>query len=200
MPKIWKLKDSKLNKLILIQNNSIYKGNPAENDFNRITTETKDFSFVKNLFNIPYSYIKRVEKQKGGNHIKIFFGNDSEEELFIDDELIKNDIFNQIKADNPKLSHNSELPSIVKYAKAPLFALLFITGIFIWSLYLAIEIENGAEYILIGGGRGITGIVLAIANLGVKKIVIGYITLLTIGILALIRKLNSRSQVESLQR
>ncbi|MEK6154554.1 hypothetical protein WIW50_14890 [Flavobacteriaceae bacterium 3-367] len=201
MHKIWKLKESKSNKLILIKDKSIYKGNPKENDLNRVNLETTDFSFLNNLFVIPYSYIKKIENQNGKNYIKIFFGKDSEEELFIDNEKIKNEVFEFIKTDNLNLKYGSEVPSFLKYAKAQLFALLSITGIFVWSLYLAIRIESGVEYELVGRGNpGITGIVLAIANLGTLKIIIGYLILLVIAILALTKKLKSRSETEYLKR
>lgn len=201
MYKIWKLKESKSNKLILIKEKVIYKGNPKINDLHRIDSETTDFTFLKDLFSIPYSYIKRIENQSGKNYIKIFFGKDSEEELYIDNENIKKEIFEFIKTENQNLKYSAEIPSIINYAKAQLFALLSLTGIFIWSLYLAFQIESGVEYELIGHGNpGISGIVLIIANLGSVKIIMGYIILLGITIFALINKLKSRSETEFLKR
>ena len=168
MHKIWKIKESKSNKMILIKDKVIYKGNPKENDLNRVNAETNDFTFLKDLFSIPYSYIKKIENQSGKNHIKIFFGNDSEEEIYVDNENIKNDIFQFLKTDNHNLKYSAEIPNVINYAKAQFFALLFTFAIFIWSLYLAFQIESGVEYELVGGGNpGITGIVLVIANLGV---------------------------------
>ena len=201
MNKIWKLKESKSNKLILIHNKVIYKGNPKENDLNRLNIESNDNTFIKDLFSIPYSYVKRIENQSGKPSIKIFFGKDSEEELYIDSEIIKKEIFDFLKSDNQNLVYSTEIPTALNYAKAQLFALLSITGIFIWSLYLAIQIESGIEYELVGGGNpGITGIVLVIANLGSFKIIIGYLILLVITIFALIKRLQSRSETESLNR
>lgn len=201
MYKIWKLKESKSNKLILIKEKVIYKGNPKINDLSRVNSETTDFTFLKDLFSIPYSYIKIIENQSGKNYIKIFFGKDSEEELYIDNENIKNEIFEYIKTENQNLKYSAEIPSIINYAKAQLFALLSGTGIFIWSLYLAFQIESGVEYELVGGGNpGITGIVLLIANLGSSKIIIGYIILLGVTIFALVKRLKSRSETEFLKR
>jgi hypothetical protein len=184
----------------LIKDNSIYKGNPIESHFNRIRQETIDFSFLSGLFSIPYSYIKKIENQTGKNYLKIYFGNDSEEELYIDNEAVKNEIFSFLKADIPNLRYSSEVPSVLKYAKAQFFALLFTTLIFIWSLYLAIQIENGVQYELIGSGRSITGIVLVIAELGVIKIVIGYLLILAIILFGLIRRLKTRTETEMLTR
>ena len=201
MYKIWKLKESKSNKLILIKNKVIYKGNPKENDLNRVNLETIDFTFLKDLLSIPYSYIKRIENQSGKKYLKIFFGNNSEEELYIDNENIKKEVFEFIRSDYQNLKYSTEIPSVINYAKAQFFALLSITGIFIWSLYLAFQIERGVEYQLVGGGNpGITGIVLMIANLGSLKIIIGYIILLGITIFALAKKLKLRSETEFLKR
>jgi hypothetical protein len=201
MHKIWKLKESKSNKVILIQDKIIYKGNPRENDLNSSRLETRENAFLKDLFSIPYSYIRRIENQKGKNYIKIFFGNDSEEELYIDNEIIKQEVFEFLKSDNQNLKYSIETPNILNYAKAQIFALLSILAIFIWSLYLAIQIESGVEYELVGGGNpGITGIVLAIANLGSFKIIIGYIILSVIIIFALAKRLKSRSETEFLKR
>jgi hypothetical protein len=201
MNKFWKIKDSKTNKLIFIKDKTIYKGNPKQEELNKLNSESTNLSFLENIFSIPYSYIKVIENQSGKNEIKIFFGKDSEEELIIKDKNTQNEIFEFIKQDNPNFKYSSELPSVLKYAKAQLFALLFTTGIFSWSLYLAIQIESGIEYELVGGGNpGITGIVLLIANLGVLKNIVGFIILLAIIIFALTKRLKSRSETEFLKR
>ncbi len=202
MHKIWKLKDSKSNnQIVVIKDNIIYKGNLKENELNRVNSETQDFAFLKDLFSIPYAYIKQIENQNEKNYIKIFFGRDSEEIIYIDSENIKNEVFDFIKIDNPNFKYSSETPNSISYAKAQLFALLSISAIFIWSLYLAIQIESGVRYELVGGGNpGITGIVLAIANFGTIKIITGYIILLSITIFALIRRLKSRSEIKLLKR
>ena len=87
--------------------------------------------------------------------------------IYVENENIKNEIFEFIKTDNSNLKYYSETPNILKYIKAQIFVLLSITGVFIWSLYLAIQIESGVQYEFISGGRGIIGIVLIIAHLGV---------------------------------
>ncbi|MDC9722953.1 MAG: hypothetical protein PSN34_09315 [Urechidicola sp.] len=185
----------------MIKDNVIYKGNPKEDDFNKTNLETTNLSFLKDLFSIPYSYIRKIENQNGKNYIKISFGNDSEEELNIENENIKNEIFEFIRTDNPDLKYHSETPGILKYIKAQIFVLLSITGVFVWSLYLAIQIESGIEYELVGGGGpGITGIVLSIAYLGVVKIIIGYSIFLTTNIFILKRRLKSRSETKYLER
>jgi hypothetical protein len=135
MQKFWKINDSKYNTLIFIKENCIYKGNPKPEELNTLNTETSNLTFLEQLFSILYSYIKTVENQDGKNHIKIYFGKESKEELIIEDQHTKKEVFEFLKQDHPNLNYSSALPSVFKYAKAPLFALLFVSGIFIWSLY-----------------------------------------------------------------
>lgn len=201
MYKFWKFEESKSNKLILIKEKVIYKGNPKIEDLNKVNSETTDFSFLKDVFSIPYSYIKQIENQKGKNYIKLYFGDDSEEELYIENEKIKNEVFEFLKSENTNLKYSVETPSIESYAKAQLLALLALTVFFIWSLYLAVQIENGVEYELVGRGNpGITGVVFMIANLGSLKITAGYFILLVFTVFALKNKLKSRSETEFLKR
>ncbi|MEG1141447.1 MAG: hypothetical protein RSE41_03185 [Clostridia bacterium] len=103
MHKFWKLNESKSNNLILIKDKIIYKGNLENNFINKINLETTDLTFLNKLFSIPYSYIWKIENQEGKNYIKIFFGNDSEEELIIENEDIKKEIFEFLKNDLNKL-------------------------------------------------------------------------------------------------
>lgn len=200
MQKFWKIRDSKSNKLIYIKDKTIYKGNPKHDELNKLNSETSNLSFLENLFSIPYSYIKRIENQSGKNEIKIFFGNDSEDELIVKDKNVKQEIFDFLKTDLTNFKYSSKLPSILSYGKAQFFALLFMSGIFLWSLYLAIQIENGGEYEIIGSGRSITGIVLFLANFGIVKNIIGYIIILLIIIISLAKRLKSRSEMEILKR
>jgi len=200
MHKFWKIQKSKSNKLILIKDKCIYRGNPKESDFNRMNLETSNLSFLNELFSIPYSYIHKIENQKAKKYIKVFYGKDSEDELIFEKEEMKNEVFKFIKSDVSGFSYSSKVPSILKYAKAHFFALFIVTGIFVWSLYIAVQIENGIEYELVGGRPGLAGIVLVIANLGVLKVIIGYVLLLLIIVFTLIKKLKSRTNIETLKR
>lgn len=200
MQKFWKIRDSKSNQLIYIKNKTIYKGNPKQEELNKLNSESSNLSFLESLFSIPYSYIKRIENQSGQNEIKIFYGNDSEDELIIKDKNVKQEIFEFLKADLPNFNYGSKLPSILSYGKKQFFALIFMTVFFLWSLYLAIQIENGAEYEIIGSSRSIMGLLLFLANFGVVKNIIGYIIVLFIIIISLTKRLKSRSEMEILKR
>ncbi len=198
--KFWKLNDSKSNRLIFIKDKTIYRGNPKQEELNSLYLGSKNLDFLKTIFNIPYSYIKRIENQSGKNEIKIFFGIDSQDELKIDNPSTKNEIFEYLKQDLPNFKYGSELPSIMQYAKPQLFALLLTTGMFLWSFYLAIQIEKGIDYQYIPGTSGIMSIFLLIADFGVLKVVIGFTILLSIILFNLTKRLRSRSETEFIER
>lgn len=201
MDKVWKPTESKSDKLILIHERSIYKGSPDRDQMKNLDSEVQRAEVIKGLFGIPYSYIKKIINQKGINHIKIFFGKDSEEELYIDNENLKDEIFDFLKSDIQGLAYKSETPNMVKYAKVQLFSILISTGLFVWAMYLAIQISNGVEYELVGNGRpGLTGFVLLFANLGITKLIIGYSIITGIALFSLFRKLKTRTEMQILER
>lgn len=199
--KIWKLKNSKSNKLIIIHNKTIYKGNIDDEKLNIINIDTFDVNVLKSLFSIPYSYIRKIENQKEKKNMKIYFGDASEEEFIFNEEQLKNELFNFIRNDNPNLLYSYKVPSKFDYAKPQSFALIILSLLFLWSLYLAIQIEDGTQYKLIGGGTpGITAIVLVIANLGSLNIIIGYLIVVTFILFSLKERLKTRTITEYLKR
>lgn len=205
MDKLWKLSEPKSDKLILIKNRIIYKGNPDREKVSKFSLDTDtptNQETEKELFGIPYQYITKIINQEGIKHIEIFFGQDSEEELTIENEKTKNEIFQFLKDDFNELHYKSELPNFIMYCKASLFAILFLTGIFIWGMYYAIEIEQGTlfELRVRGRGSGLAGLIFLLGTLGKTKLIIGYIVLLGIALVSLFRKLRTRTEREVLYR
>lgn len=204
MHKVWKQRQSKHNKLVLIKDQTIYLGNPSESELNKVNAESAEFPFSSNLFSIPFSYIKRIENQKGKNQINFFLREKTTEEIHVEQEHIKNEIFQFLKTEIPKLKYSSKKPSLLKYTKDPLFAFIVLSGLFSWTFYLATQMENGYDYELVNGLRmnssALTGLILGIANFGTSKIILGYLALLSINILAFVSKLKSRTEIEFLIR
>ena len=81
-----------------------------------------------------------------------------------------------------------------------MFGIAIATGVFIWAMYFAYQMSIGYEYEIVGGRPGITGIVLALANVGISKLVIGYSVILVIALIFLFRKLKTRTEMQILQR
>lgn len=199
MIKFWEIKRTKNIEIVLVNENSIFKSKIKHEELNHFSKLIENQKIPKNLFEIPFSYIKSIENQENKNEIKIYFGKDSEEEIVCKEESLKREIFDYLKENISALEYSKETPSLFKYAKPQLFAIIFTLGLFLWSLYYAIQIENGVEYIL-EGRAGIGAIMYSIGLLGVVKVVLLFSLLIGIAIYALIRKLNSRSEIEQLKR
>ncbi|WP_093025855.1 hypothetical protein [Pustulibacterium marinum] len=131
----WNQNNSKANKLIVIKDGVIYKGNPKYEVYNRLTSNAQ-LDFLEGLFSIPYNYITAIENQHGKNELKIYYRKDSEEELILEDEQVKNEIFEHLRQELPEFSYSKEHPSLWKYAKPQFFALLIVTGLYIYMLHL----------------------------------------------------------------
>jgi len=199
MMKFWKIKDSKVNRLILIKDKSIYKGNPSLEDLDKFSSEMNEIPFENKLFSIPYSYISMIENQKGKQEIKIYYGNDSEEELKIENEMTKKEVFDYLKQDLIGFNYSSILPGVFKYAKAQFFALILITAVFLVACYYAIQLNNGVEYEVVGR-PGLYAFVFGLAHFGIAKLTLAYSLLLGLMLFALKRRLGSRSEIEVLKR
>jgi len=199
MIKFWNIKKERNINIILVNETSVFKGKIKNEELNHFSKLIENKKIPENLFEIPFSYIKKIQSQENKNYIKIYFGKESEEELICENENLKKEIFNYLKENISTLGYSKEIPSIIKYAKPQLFSILVTLGIFLWSLYYAIQIENGAEYIL-EGRAGLGTIVYSIALLGVIKVVLLFSLLIGISVYSLIKKTKSRSEIEQLRR
>tara|TARA_B110000046_G_C13014883_1_gene408222 strand:+ start:1666 stop:2271 length:606 start_codon:yes stop_codon:yes gene_type:complete len=199
MIKFWNIKKKRNIDIILVNETSVFKGKIKNEELNHFSKLIENKKIPENLFEIPFSYIKKIESQENKNYIKIYFGKESEEELICENENLKKEIFNYLKENISTLGYSKEIPSIIKYAKPQLFSILVTLGIFLWSLYYAIQIESGIEYEL-KGTAGLGAIIYSIGLLGVFKVVLLFLLLIGILVYSLIKKIQSRSEIEQLSR
>ncbi|WKD85773.1 hypothetical protein KCTC32516_01119 [Polaribacter huanghezhanensis] len=199
MIKFWKITNHKNIDVIVINDNTIYKGKIKNNELSHFSKQIDNDKIPNELFSIPFSYIKRIENQEVKNFIKIYFGDASEEEFVLKKLEVKNEVFNYLKEVVPNMNYSKRTPSIFQYAKPQIFAILFTTAIFLWSLYYAILIENGVEFELIGQA-GLLLLIFSIGLLGVVKVVLLYILIIGIATYSLIRKNKTRTEIEILNR
>lgn len=199
MIKFWASKNNKNIDIVLINKESIHKGKIKFEELNNFSKQVENNKLPEGLFVIPFTYIKRIENQEGKKDIKVYFNSDSEEELISKNSEIKNQIFDYLKEAIPNLNYSKKTPSFFKYVKPQLFAIFFTTIIFLWSLYYAIQIENGVEYYL-EGRAGLLSLIYSIGLLGIVKVIILFSILIGIGVYSMIRKNNSRSEIQLLKR
>lgn len=199
MDKIWKPTGKKSDKLIIIHNNRVCKGSPSADIMNRLMIESEEAKneVLQSLHGIPYDYIHEVINQKGVNHIRLVLGKDLEEELFVEDETVKDEIFEYLKSELSTFHYTSEMPNTFTYVRPKIIGIVVLTAIFLWAAYFAIQMEQGYEY---EAARGITGIAIGLGTFGIVKLLIGYIAILGLTIFLLVKKLKTRSEIQTLKR
>jgi hypothetical protein len=77
--------------------------------------------------------------------------------------------------------------------------MIVIAGLFFWTFTIALGIESGNEYEVAGSYRSIAGIVLALAGMGIEKMILIFGSLITIAIIAFLRKFNNPPTIHCLQ-
>lgn len=197
MEKIWNIKDSKTNRVVIINQDCIYKGNPKHSE---LIISEKDTDVLNELFSLPFSYINVIENQDGGDKILIYYGSDSKEEIKIKDIELKNEIFIYLRKHIPSLVYSKSLPSLFSYAKGSLIAMLILTLLFLRTYFLAGEIEDGVVYEMIDSKKSISTIMLVLAHVGTFKLKLGYLLVMIIVCYGLKRKIDTRSEIECLSR
>lgn len=188
---IWKSNIKGDDRIIAYYDKIIYKGNPRQEEMENIVRELNlGNKQIPSLFSVPQTLLKEVNFEEGKNYIEILFGSDSNEHLKINDLSRKQEIFNSLKDKIPNSKYEVENYSKFKAGKKPLIAMLFITIIFSWTLYIASQIENGNQYEIVGSGRSIAAIVLAMASLGISNVILIFGSLLILALLGFIFKIK----------
>lgn len=186
---IWTSTEKGDDKVIAFVNDTIYKANPPEREIDACIFDLKTQNIVsKYFFGIPLHYISTITLQEGKKYIEIKFRGDTEY-LKIKNDTLRNEVFEFFKTNIPGAQYTLEKPSKLKAAKKPLIAMVVVTAMFFWALYLAIGKENGEQYEVTGDHyNSLAGIALALASLGVKKVILIFGSLILIAVFAFIKK------------
>jgi len=188
--KIWTSEEKSNDRIIAIIDDTLYKCNPSVNEINDfvIALRMKNVPEKKTL-SIPTSYIRQIQHEEGKKYIQVFFGQGSEEHFRITDEKRLQEVFEQLQ-----LFASNSPATTVRYTwwqagKKPLIALGVVTALFIWTLTLAIGIEAGTDYDVVGHHyNSLAGIVLMLANFGVRNVIIIFVALMAIAGYSFIKK------------
>lgn len=188
--KIWTSDEKGNDKIIVFKDETIYKGNPKEKEIEKILFELKVQGLIsKTLVGFPLSYIQEISLQEGKNFIELLFAEDSSEHLKINDEKKKNEVFDYFKENIPNSKYSLEKLSFLQAAKKPLIAGIVIAVFFVATLYFAIELESGNQYYIEGDKyNSITGIVLALAQMGVTNVILLFGSLFLIALSSFVIK------------
>lgn len=190
--KIWRLNEKTDDKIIAFVNSTVYKANPSGNEIEYYISDLRNGTIPsKKILGIPLHYIKEIRMQESKNYLQIFFGQDSEEHFRIQDETLKNEVFDYFKNNIPSAKFAIENYSKLKAGRKPLIALAVVVALFLWALYYAIGFDRGNQYETTNGRYdSVTGIVLAIASFGVTKTILFFGFWFVIALWSFLRKVG----------
>ncbi len=187
--KIWVNDNENDDKVIAYYQGKIFKANPKDEELNIIISEFRMTKTPSSMFlGIPLDYIKEIRFQEEKKYIEVFFGASSYEHFNISDENKKIEIFDYFSSLFPNATISTEMYSKLKAGKKPLYAILILSVIFIWSLYISLNIEAGYGYELTGSPGSMAGVVLALASLGVFKLTLIFSSLISIALISFVVK------------
>ena len=198
MNKIWVNKEKGNDTIIAIDNEKIFKVNPKLEKLDTYVKNIEKDIVSDDVLCIPFTYIKAIQLRENKKYIQVFFGGESEEHIRIIDHHKRKEIFEYFKENIPKTNYQFVKYSPLKSAKKPLVAMTILSLLFVWTLYLAIQIQIGYEYELIGNGRSITAIVLGLAQLGIFKVILIFGSFLTIAFFSVLHKLRNRPEIHEI--
>ena len=189
MMKIWTSSEKKDTKIFAIRDDMLYYGNPSAGKVAHLVSDFEMNLPVPDLFSLPVSYIDAIQYQESKDYIQIFFRKDSEDRIVIADAVRRGEVFEFLKTIRPNTRYDIIKPEGFQAYKKQYIALLVTLVLFFWTIILAVQIESGNEYDVAGGHyHSVTGIILALANLGVPVVLCIFIPLIVLSVLAVYRK------------
>ncbi len=187
MIQVWTSNEKGNDKLIAFANNTIYKANPKtdeETELLAIGLKAGSFDSSK-VWEIKTMHCNIIRLEDGKPYIEILWGKDGEEQLRITDERYK--VFDYIKTNTPNSEFSVDKWTIFRTGKKPMIAFFVVLGLFLWTLFYAIQAQSGKVFYLENGQyNSLVGIVLGLVSIGLRNVI-----MLFSALLAFIRKAKS---------
>ena len=191
MIEVWTSNEKGNDKLIAFANNTIYKANPKtdeETDSLARGLKSESFDSTK-LWEIKTIHCKEIRLEEGKPYIEIFWNKDGEEQLRITDEYKRHKVFEFIKVNTPNSEFSIDKWNAFRAGRKPMIAFFIVLGLFLWTLFYAIEAQSGTVYYIESGRyNSLTGIVLGLASMGLSNVIVLFSSLLAVALFAFIRK------------
>ncbi len=189
MIKVWTSNEKGDDKLIAFANNTIYKGYPkTEQETIEMARDLQSvISQHTKLMEIPVAYCTEIRQQEGKKCIEVIYGKNVEE-LQIKDDFNRSQLFDYFKKNIPSAELAVEKYKPLRAGKKPMIAFFVVLGLFLWTLFYAIQGESGTIYYMEDSYFSLTGIAVGLASIGVTKVIILFSSLLAIALFAFIKK------------
>lgn len=181
--------------IVAVSDSSVLKANPKGGELQSFISDIqKGVLPTERTMEIPFSYIREFQLDENKPYFDIYFGGDSSESFRIQSLQRRLEILNYLQSKVPGQSR-VEVISGFKAARKPIIAFGVLLGIFLWALYLAVNMEKGIEYQVVGQQRSIASVVLLLGSLGVKRLSLIFGALMLISMYVIVKRFRTSSTV-----
>ena len=181
--------------IVAVSDSSVLKANPKEGELQSFISDIQNGVLpTERTMEIPFSYIREFQLDENKPYFDIYFGGDSSEAFRIQSLQRRLEILNYLQSKVPGQSR-VEVISGFKAARKPIIAFGVLLGIFLWALYLAVNMEKGIEYQVVGQQRSIASVVLLLGSLGVKRLSLIFGALMLISMYVIVKRFRTSSTV-----
>lgn len=193
--KIWVNEQKTDDIIVAVSDSSVLKANPKEGELQSFISDIQNGVLpTERTMEIPFSYIREFQLDENKPYFDIYFGGDSSEAFRIQSLQRRLEILNYLQSKVPGQSR-VEVISGFKAARKPIIAFGVLLGIFLWALYLAVNMEKGIEYQVVGQQRSIASVVLLLGSLGVKRLSLIFGALMLISMYVIVKRFRTSSTV-----
>jgi hypothetical protein len=91
--KHWVNKPNKEHNFIVLKDNILYRLKSSKESFSKTEQEVKKGIVNDKFIGLPISYLHRVEFSEDENNLKLYYNEDSVDEIFISDSSLRKEIF-----------------------------------------------------------------------------------------------------------
>jgi hypothetical protein len=196
--KVWVNEQKNDDMIVAVSSSSILKANPKNGELHTYVSDIKNGVVpTDRTMEIPFSYIREFQLDEKEPYFDIYFGGDSSESFKVQSLERRKEIFDYLKS-NVKGQSKIEIFGGFKAARKSIIAFAVLLGIFLWSFSLAVNMEKGIEYEVVGQQRSIASIVVFLGSLGVKRLSLIFGALMALSIYFIVRKFKSSTTIHRL--
>jgi hypothetical protein len=159
--KYWINKTQKEDKIIVVTNEVFYTYSPNEKDLIAFQNELRLNKIPTRLSGIQFSRISHIDFEDGKNHLEIYYDKKEVSKVVVPNLIIKNEIKEALVAIGPDdLQRDQTQKTFLEKASKYGIAMLITSFVTFFTYNVAVEMENGTEYI----GAGLGGLLIGLSE------------------------------------
>ncbi len=164
--KYWVNRAPEEHTFIVCHAEKIYRLKTREEDIFRIRQQLEKGQLDPAFLGVPESYLRYVEFKEDEPALSLHYGKKTEDKIIVSKEKLRREIFNYLRENTQRNTHEVKQISLLKKVARPGTALLVIALLFGGVIYFLLEAQRGNYYTVEGHNPGLLGLWIGLADLG----------------------------------